>query len=264
MNLLRTDHPVALITGAASGIGRATADVFAAAGYRVLIVDIDEGAGLEVTQALQSAGASADFVLADVGDAAQVARAVARAAERWGRLDFVFNNAGIVGRRSPIEQLDEADLDRVIAVNLKAPFYFCKHAFPLLACAGGGSVLNISSITAQKGSPHYAAYSATKAGVVALTRSLARSSGRRNIRVNCIVAGSVGGTSLMRGEDAGASRSPADERARTVAMIKGIPLGRPAAARDVAHLALFLASPMARHIHGATLTIDGGELRGSS
>lgn len=253
---------VALITGGAGGLGRATAEVFGEAGYRVALADIDAEAGRAAEAALGGQGVEAFFVETDVADNRQAAAAVAAVAERWGGLDFVLNNAGIVGLGKPIEEFDEADLDRVLAVNLKGPFNICQHAVGVQRRRGGGSILNVSSISAEAGSPFYAAYAASKAGVVALTRSLARVVGRFNIRVNCLRPGSIQGTELM-----GAERRAWDadrERQHALAMMRRIPLGRRAVPRDVAQLALFLASPLASHIHGAVLTIDGGESLGYS
>jgi 3-oxoacyl-[acyl-carrier protein] reductase len=251
---LAAPDKVALITGGASGIGREVAEVFAEAGYRVAMADVDRAAGEQAAAEMQAKGAEAEFVPCDVADEAQVAAAVAACTGRWGRLDFLFNNAGIVGRGTLIENLESAELEQVLAVDLKGVFYACKHAIPAMRAQGGGSILNVSSITAANGSPYYTAYGAAKAGVIALTRGLARNVGRFNIRINCLSPGSVTGTGLMRDNPL----KPQD----VAVLIKTIPLGRPGKPRDIAHFALFLASPLAAHIHGAVLTIDGGESLG--
>jgi len=252
---------VALITGGARGLGRAVAEVFAEAGYRVALADVDVEAGRAAAAELTARGSEALFVATDVADSGQAAAAVAAAVERWDRLDFVLNNAAVAGRAAAIAELDEADLERVLAVNLRGPFNVCKHAVRAQREHGGGSILNVSSITAEAGSPTFAAYAASKAGVVALTRSIARHVGRFNIRVNCLRSGSIQGTGVMREERR--SWDADQERRHALAMIKKIPLGRRAQPRDVAHFALFLASPLAAHVHGAVLTIDGGESLGS-
>ncbi|HEX7241879.1 MAG TPA: SDR family NAD(P)-dependent oxidoreductase [Longimicrobiaceae bacterium] len=252
---------MALVTGGAAGIGRATSEVLVENGWRVVIADVDVTAGTVAAGELAgSEGAAAAFVAADVGDARQAAVAVETALERWSRLDLVLNNAGVVGRGAPIDQLDETELERVIAANLKGPFHVCKHAVAAMRPRGGGVILNVASITAARGSPDYAPYAATKAGVVALTRSLARRVGRFNIRVNCLELGSVEGTGLMRDERR--NLDPDTHRQQQLALARNIPLGRAAQPRDVAWLTLFLASPLARHIHGAVLTLDGGESLG--
>lgn len=256
---LGVEGAVALITGGASGIGRAVGEVFVEAGYRLVIADLDREAGETTSAELARRGFEVEFVPCDVAVEDQVSRAVAAGVERWGRLDFLLNNAGIPGRAAPIESLREEDLERVLAVDLKAAFYSCKHAVPRMREGGGGSILNVASITAQTGSAFYPGYGAAKAGVISLTRGLARRLGRYNIRINCLNPGSVGGTDLMR--EFYASHPEARERER-VALMHKIPVGRPARPRDLAHFALFLASPFASHIHGAVLTIDGGESLG--
>jgi NAD(P)-dependent dehydrogenase (short-subunit alcohol dehydrogenase family) len=221
---------------------------------------VDAEGGAAAVDALRARGLQAEFVRADVADREQVRHAVELAASRWGRLDFIMNNAGVTGRMAAVQDLDDDDLERVLAVNLKGPFYVCKYGVPAQIAGGGGSILNVSSITAMTGSAYFAAYSAAKAGVIALTRSLARNLGRRNIRVNCLAPGSVAGTRLMR--DAEATRSRDVRRQELAALMRDIPTGRTGAPEDIAQYALFLASPLARHIHGAVLQIDGGELLG--
>jgi 3-oxoacyl-[acyl-carrier protein] reductase len=256
---LRSGGAVVLITGGASGIGRAVAEVFGEAGYRLVIADLDAEAGERTAGELAARGFEIEFVACDVGTESQVAAAVEAAARRWQRLDAVVNNAGIVGRQGSIETLDEADLDHTLAVDLKSVFYACKHAIPRLREGGGGSIVNVASITAETGSAYYTAYGAAKAGVIALTRGLARQIGRFNIRINCLSPGSIAGTGLMR---AHYDRHPEARTREKVELLKKIPLGRIGTPRDVALSALFLASPLAAHIHGAVLTIDGGESLG--
>ena len=256
---LEGEGRVALITGGASGIGRTVSEVFGEAGYRLLLLDIDADAGERAATELTAAGREVEFIVCDVASEAQVATAVQAGLKRWGRLDFLMNNAGIVGRGTPIEKLDEGDLDRVLGVDLKATFFTCKHVTPIMREQGGGAILNVSSITAKTGSAYYTAYAAAKAGVVALTQGLARRIGRFNIRINCLRPGSIGGTGLMRDHYEG---RPEARQRDTLALMQKIPLGRTGHPRDVAHFALFLASPLASHIHGAVLTIDGGESLG--
>ncbi|HEU0077127.1 MAG TPA: glucose 1-dehydrogenase [Longimicrobiaceae bacterium] len=253
---LRSEGAVALITGGASGLGRATAEVFGEAGYRVLIADCDAERGEATAADLTSAGIICAAVAADVADPAQARAAVEAAVERWDRLDFVFNNAGILGAPRRVEEMDEEVLGRVLDVNLKGAFHICKHAVGQMLHGGGGSILNVASITAWRGAAFYAPYAAAKAGIAALTRSSARRLGRHNIRVNCLSPGSIAGTGLSGSVD------PARRRQDSAQLMRDIPVGRPASPRDVAHVALFLASPLACHIHGAVLTVDGGESLG--
>lgn len=256
---LRTEGAVALITGGASGIGRAVAEVFGEAGYRVLLADIDSAAGEEAVKQLTDLGYAAEFIRCDVADESQVSTMMNVAIERWQRIDCLLNNAGILGRQTTIENLAQQDLEHILAVDLKAVFYSCKHAIPLMRANGGGSILNIASITAETGSAYYAAYSVAKAGVVALTRSLARQIGRFNIRINCISPGSIADTGLMRDYY---HEHPEALKRDKLSLIQKIPLGRLGKPRDIALLALFLASPFAGYVHGADITIDGGESLG--
>ena len=261
MSAFVLDSPgaVALITGGASGIGRTVAEVFGEAGYRLVLADIDREAVERTAADLAAAGREVEPVVCDVADERQVASSVQTALSRWGRLDFLLNNAGIVGLGAGIEDLDLEDLDRVLSVDLKAVFYTCKHAVSAMRARGGGSILNVASITAETGSAYYTAYGAAKAGVIAVTRGLARRIGRFNIRINCLSPGSIAGTDLMRGQE---EADPETRLRNRMGLMQKIPLGRPGRPRDVANLALFLASPLASHIHGAVLTVDGGESLG--
>lgn len=256
---LRSEGSVALITGGGSGIGKEVARVFGEAGYRILLVDVDASTGEKAAEEIRALGCEIEFMRCDVSDEGQVAAAVEAAAQRWQKIDFLMNNAGIVGRQTAIEDLDPAELDRVLSIDLKSVFYTCKHAVPRMRQNGGGSILNVSSITADTGSAWFTAYGAAKAGVASLTRGLARRIGRFNIRINCLNPGSIGGTGLMQEQY---ENHPERRTQDHVALSKKIPMGRPGRPRDVAHFALFLASPLAAHIHGAVLTIDGGESLG--
>ena len=256
---LRADGSVALITGGASGIGKGIAEIFGDAGWRLVLADADAEAGERTAAELRSRGHEVELLPCDVADESQVAATVQAAADRWQRLDFLLNNAAVVGRQTAIEDLEPADLDRILAVDLKSVFYTCKHAIPRMRAGGGGSILNVASVTAETGSAYYTAYGAAKAGVIALTRGLARQIGRFNIRINCLSPGSITGTGLMQEHY---DRDPEARRRERLGLLQKIPLGRPGTPRDVALLALFLASPLAAHIHGAVLTLDGGESLG--
>ena len=256
---LRTDGAVALITGGASGIGKGVAEVFGEAGWRLALADVDVEAGELTAAELRSRGHEVEFLPCDVADESQVAAVIQTAAERWQRIDFLLNNAGIVGRQTAIEELEPAELDRVLAIDLKSVFYTCKHVIPRMRAGGGGSILNIASVTAETGSAYYAAYGAAKAGVIALTRGLARQIGRFNIRINCLSPGSIAGTGLMQEHY---DRHPEARTRERLGLLQKIPMGRPGTPEDVALFALFLASPLAAHVHGAVLTLDGGESLG--
>ena len=255
---LRGDGRVALITGAASGLGRAAAELFTEAGYRLALLDNDQPGGEALAETLRQRGGQALFFAADVADPAQVETAFEGAVAAWGGLDFVLHSAGILGPEALVDNAGDGDLARVVDVNLKGTLYVCKHAVRSLKRRGGGAIATVASIATEVGSPAYPAYCASKGGVVALTRSVARNCGRFNVRINCLCPGSILGTNLASSVN-GRPLTPEERQRLALGLMHKIPLGRAAQPRDVAELALFLASPLARHIHGAILTIDGGE-----
>ncbi|MCP4655712.1 MAG: SDR family oxidoreductase [bacterium] len=255
---LRGDGRVALITGAASGIGRAVAERFGAAGYRLALLDVDRDNGEAVARKLRDDARDARFFAADVADAAAVDAAFDAALSGWQQLDFVLHAAAILGPAALVENTETADVDRLLDVDLRGAFHVCRAAVRTLKKLGGGSILNVASITAETGSAYYPAYSAAKAGLIALTRSVARNCGRFNVRINCLSPGSIVGTNFADRARA-APPSPEKRLRESAALMKKIPIGRPGRPDDVANFALFLASPLARHVHGAVLTIDGGE-----
>ena len=255
---LSGDGRVALITGAAAGLGRATAEVFAEAGYRLALVDVDgEGAAALVAE-LRDRGAAAICSAADVSVPTQVEAAFADASRAWGGIDFVFHAAGILGPPALIDVADDDGLARVVDVNLMGTIYVCKRAVRALKARNGGAIVTVASIAAEVGTASHPAYCAAKGGVVALTRSIARGCGRFNVRINCLCPGSILGTNLATSAQ-GRPLTAEERQQQAIGLMRCIPLGRAAQPRDVASLALYLASPLARHVHGAVLTIDGGE-----
>lgn len=258
---LRGDGRSCLVTGGAAGLGRALCEVFAEAGYRVAVADVDAAGAGEVARRLEGTGAEALALEMDVTSEDSVAAGFQRAREAWGRVDVVINNAGISGRGSEIDHLPDAEVERVLDIDLKGPFRVCREAVRGFRDGQGGCIVNVASITGDTGAAHYAPYAAAKAGIVALTRSLARRLGRHGIRVNCLNPGSILGTGLMR--EAEPRLDAEGKRRQMVALARKIPLGRPAQPRDVAQVALFLASPWAGHVHGAVITVDGGESLGA-
>jgi NAD(P)-dependent dehydrogenase (short-subunit alcohol dehydrogenase family) len=248
---LRLDGRTALITGAASGIGRQAAELFAAEGARVVVADVSEDAGRATVAAIEGAGGSASFAATDVTRSESVAAAVAHAEERYGALHVVFNNAGIFpgDDTDPVETPEDV-WDRVIAVNLKGVFLGCKHGIPALLRAGGGAIVNTASFVAVMGAATpQIAYTASKGGVLALTREVAVSYARRGIRANALCPGPVN-TPLLE-------ELLADPAARARRLVH-VPMGRLAEAHEVARAALFLASDDAAYVNGTTFLVDGG------
>jgi len=189
---------VALITGGASGTGRATALLFAQEGAAVLVADINSELGQSVVQEIQSQGGRASFTFCDVTKAEDCRRAVEATLEQFGCLDILFNNAGII-RRADVVETTEAEWDRVLAVNLKSIFLMSIYDVPVMAKAGGGCIINTSSGWGVKGGPKAVSYCASKGAVVNMTRAMAIDHDPQNIRVNCICPGDVD-TPMLRHE----------------------------------------------------------------
>jgi NAD(P)-dependent dehydrogenase (short-subunit alcohol dehydrogenase family) len=230
-----------LVTGATSGIGRATAEAFAHEGAHVIVSGRDEARGAEVVDAITAAGGSAEFLQADLARPDD-ARSLA---ERAGQVDVLVNNAGLYSF-SPTEETPEADFDAQFAVNVKAPFLLTGAIAPKMAANGGGSIVNVTTMAAEFGLPGAAAYGASKAALVLLTKAWAAEYGEKGVRVNAVSPGPVRtpGTAGM-GEGL-------DQIATT------LPIGRPAEPEEIAKAAVFLASDEASFIHGAVLAVDGG------
>ena len=251
---MRLSSKVVVVTGAASGIGRASARLFGHEGARLVLGDLDETEG---RQAAVEIGAEAIFLRTDVTSSADVERLVVAAVERYGKLDAIFNNAGIslVGS---ILDTSEDDFDRVVAVNLKGVYLGCKHALPhLLANPNGGVILNMSSNGGLIGRPGDPVYNATKHGVVGLTKSLALAYADRRVRVNALCPGPIATPLVWDMQPGGMEREEFIRRA-----VASCPTPRMAAPEEVARAALFLVSDEASFITGVALPVDGGKAAG--
>ena len=245
---------VAVITGAANGIGKASAYTFAHEGARVMVVDIDSAHGSETAAEIRRQGGDAVFEHANVASEADIKRVIDRAAERWNRIDILFNNAGIVLVK-PLEETTETEWDRLMGINLKAVFLAIKHAVPHMRQLGGGVILNtgsIGSMTGQVGTP---AYIASKGAVALLTKSLALDYGRDHIRVNCICPG-ITDTPMLREHMGHGPTGEANIRNR----LAHVPLGAILTPEDIARAALYLVSDDSLGVTGITHIVDGGLL----
>ncbi len=242
-------HRTALITGAARGIGLAVAQALAAGGANVAMIDVDTTALQPALASLQDAGLTSGHlaVVADVTRPADVSAAVEATVAAFGGLDILVNNAGICPL-TPFEQIEEAEWDRVLAVNLKGAFLCCQAALPHLRRSGRGRIINISSVSGQMGGVLVGAhYAASKAALVGMSKSLAKLFAPDGITVNCVAPGTTD-TELTA-----AWSEPLREQVRAQ-----IPLGRFAGADEVAAAVCFLASDAAAFITGATLDVNGG------
>lgn len=245
---------VAAVTGAGSGIGRATAILFATEGAKVAVIDCVREGGERVVRQINELGGDAIFVLADVSRVADTQRMIQEAVNEFGKLNILVNNAGIELVRRTLETTEE-EWDRVNAVNLKGVFFSSKAAIPEIAKSGGGSIINISSVNAVNGLPDLVAYSATKGGVLAMTIAMAKDVAPMNIRVNAILPAAVD-TPMLRTY----LNSQPDPEKALAEMINRHLLKRIGSPDDIAKAALYLASDDAQWVTGIALVVDGGYL----
>ncbi len=245
----------ALITGSASGIGRATALLFAREGAAVAVADLDEAGGEGVVRQIERGGGRAIFVHCDVSQAVDCRRAVQQTVDELGGLDILFNNAGII-RRATVLDTTEEEWDRVMAVNVKSIFLMSKYAVPVMA-QGGGVIINTGSGWGLVGGANAVSYCASKGAVVNMTRAMALDHGPQNVRVNCVCPGDTD-TGMLRNE----ARQLGAAEKEFLAEAAERPLKRIGQPVDIAQAVLYLASDAASFVTGAVLVVDGGGLAG--
>jgi NAD(P)-dependent dehydrogenase (short-subunit alcohol dehydrogenase family) len=249
---VRLQEKVAIITGAGSGMGRVAAQMFAGQGAKVVVAEFGEAAGAETVRLVEEAGGAASFVRTDVSDAASAMAMVDHALSTFGRVDVLYNNAGIMPEADhSVIDTDVATWDQVMAVNVRGVYLGCKYAIPPMVEQGAGSIINIASFVALLGcSVPQDAYTASKGALLALTRSLAVQFGPKGVRTNAICPGPVETPLLM-------DWLVKDEDARRIRLARN-PTGRFGKPEEIVNMAVYLASDESRWTNGASLVVDGG------
>ena len=247
---LSFENKVALVTGAGSGMGLATAKAFAEAGASVVLADIQEEAGRAAAEQLIADGRKALAIGCDVSDDGQVASMIERTVSSFGRLDAAFNNAGVMQRRVDTADISGDEWDRVMAINLRGVWSCMKHELRQMLQQGSGAIVNCSSIGGVIGNPGLAAYAAAKHGVLGLTQSAALEYAARGIRINAVCPGTIK-TPMVQSMTGGDAKALAE-------MVKDEPIGRLGEPEEIAAAVLWLCSPGASFVVGHALLVDGG------
>lgn len=241
---------VALVTGAAAGIGRMTALAFARNGANVIVADTQEQAGTETARMIEEMGRKALFIRCDVSKEAEVKEMLRRAIETFGRVDYAFNNAGIEGKQGITPDCTEENWNRVIDINLKGVWLCMKYQIPQMLKQGGGAIVNCSSIAGLIGFPGIPAYVASKHGVIGLTKTAALEYAKSNIRVNVVSPGVI--------QTAMIDRFVHGEAQIRQQLVAGEPVGRVGKPEEIANAVLWLSSDASSFVTGETLAVDGG------
>jgi NAD(P)-dependent dehydrogenase (short-subunit alcohol dehydrogenase family) len=256
---MRLKDKVAIITAAGSGAGRAGAMIFSREGAKVVVGDLDSKAGEETVRLVKNAGGEATFVKVDCGKVEEVRKLIEAAVKTYGKIQILWNHAGIPGP-GPLEETEEAEFDKAMAVNVKGGFFASKFAVPYIKKAGGGSIIFTASVSALRASTWSPSYALAKGGLIPFTMSLATALAPHNIRVNCICPGSID-TPMLRVfiDRAGKLKGAALEEAVKERSKKN-PLMRAAKPEEIANVALFFASDESSYVNGVALPVDGGRI----
>lgn len=246
---------VAVITGGASGMGKSTALLFAREGAAVVVGDVDDVAGSQLVEEARDAGLSLTYQHTDMSREDEVAALIVRAEKDHGKLDTIFNNAGIEQPITPSDAVTEALFERVIDVNLKGTFFGCKHAIPALLRNGGGTIVNNSSVSAFANVGGNLSYAASKGGIMSMTRVIAIEYAARNIRCNAINPGVIDTGMNRRNLEKATDPDALEQKWRSIT-----PLGRMGTGDEIGEAVLFLASRQSSFVTGIGLVIDGGRI----
>jgi NAD(P)-dependent dehydrogenase (short-subunit alcohol dehydrogenase family) len=248
---MRLDGKVALITGGGSGMGKVASELFAREGARVVLTDVNDDAGQETAAGIAQAGSEAAFVHADVSKEADAEAMVRTAVERFGGLDVLYNNAGVMlPDDGSVDTTDEAVWDLTLAVNVKGVAFGCKFGVPAMIASGGGSIINVASFVAWLGAAtSQTAYTASKGAVLAMTREIAVEYARKGVRCNALCPGPIETPLLL---------ALLSDEAKKQRRFVHIPMGRLGHAEELAKAALFLASDDSSYMTGSSLIVDGG------
>ena len=250
---MRLADKVAIITGGGSGLGKASSYLFAKEGAKVVVAQRTEATGEETVAAIKANGGEATFIRTDVSVASDAENLVKATLEKFGKIDILFNNAGMAQGRVPVEDIDEAYWDKIYATNVKGVFLVTKYTVPVMKKAGRGVIINTASIGAVRIRPSICAYNSSKGAVVVLSKALAAELAPFNIRVNCINPVTID-TPMLRGLVTEAAKWEEYKKS----MEKNIPLGHMPHPEDVAYAALYLASDESKMLTGTSIDVDGG------
>ncbi len=250
---MRLANRVAIITGAGSGLGRASAVLFAKEGAKIVVADINDSGGGETVEDIRSSGGEAIFVHTDVSKASDVESLIKTTKEKLGKIDILFNCAGVPQRPTPVEDLDESLWDQIFSINVKGIFLMTKYAFPVMKEAGSGVVINLASISGLRPRPGGSGYASSKAAVINLTKVTALEGAPHKIRAN-VINPVAADTPMLPG----LLPEGVDINEAKQALVDSVPLGRLAKPEDVAQAALYLASDESAMLTGTSIDVDGG------
>ena len=250
---MRLAHKIAVITGAGSGIGRASAILFAKEGAKVVVADINDAGGEETVAAIKSNGGEAVYVHTDVSKASDAENLVKATKDKFGKIDILFNNAGTPQKTMPLENIDESLWDHIFSVNVKSIFLTVKYVIPVMKEAGSGVIINLASMAGVRPRPGSNVYASSKAAVIHLTKAVALELAPNKIRINCINPAAVDTPMLPKFKEEGMDVKEFYKGAEA-----SMPLGRIATPEDVAYTALYLASDESALLTGTCINVDGG------